>query len=96
MHNGNINDHIHFEKSTKAALYKDERKHILLLNLPEGEELKPHVSKTDAFCIVQKGECEFTLLGVPYRLKKGDLFSFKANEPHAVKAITDFSMLIIK
>ena len=52
MHNGNISDHIHFEKTTKAALYKDERLHVLLLNLPEGEELKPHVSKTDAYCIV--------------------------------------------
>ena len=96
MHNGNISDHIHFEKTTKAALYKDERLHVLLLNLPEGEELKPHVSKTDAYCIVQRGECEFTLRGVPHRLKKGDLFSFKANEPHSVKALTDFSMLIIK
>lgn len=96
MHNGNINDQIHFEKTTKSALYKDERLHVLLLNLPEGEELKPHVSKTDAFCIVQKGKCEFTLVGVPYQLKQGDLFTFKANELHAVRALTDFSMLIIK
>ncbi|MBP6687200.1 MAG: cupin domain-containing protein, partial [Lacibacter sp.] len=43
-----------------------------------------------------KGECEFTLEGQPHHLKRGDLFSFKANQVHALKALTDFSMLIIK
>ena len=96
MQTGNINDHFHFDKVGKAALYKDERFHVMLLNLPEGEELKPHASKTDAFCIVQKGDAEFILEGVHSRVKKGDLFSFKAKQEHSLKALTDFSMLMIK
>ncbi len=96
MLTGNINDQFHFDKVGKAALYKDERFHVMLLNLPEGEELKPHASKTDAFCIVQKGEAELNLEGVHSHLKKGDLFSFKAKQEHSLKALTDFSMLLIK
>ncbi len=96
MLSGNINDQFHFDKIGKAALYKDERFHVMLLNLPEGEELKPHASKTDAFCIVQKGDAEFILEGVRSHLKKGDMFSFKAKQEHSVKALTDFSMLILK
>ncbi len=96
MLTGNIKDQLHFEKIGKTALYKDDRFHVMLLNLPEGDELKPHASNTDAFCIVQKGEAEFNLEGAHSLLKKGDLFSFKAKQQHSLKALTDFSMLIVK
>ncbi len=96
MLTGNINEQFQFDKIGKAALYKDERFHVILLNLPEGEELKTHTSNTDAFCIVQQGEAEFNLEGVHSLLKKGDLFSFKAKQQHSVKALTDFSLLIVK
>ena len=33
MLTGNINDQFHFDKIGKAALYKDERFHVMLLNL---------------------------------------------------------------
>lgn len=96
MITGNVNEQISFDKIGKAMLHKEERFHVMLLNIPEGEELKPHISKTDAFCIVQKGEAEFILEGKSTIIKKGDLFSFKAKQEHAVKARTDFSMLIVK
>lgn len=96
MITGNINEQMQYEKIGKTALYKDDRFHVMLLSLPEGEELKPHSSKTDAFCVVQRGEAEFILEGVHQHLKRGDLFSFKAKQEHSLKAITDFSMLIIK
>lgn len=96
MITGNISELIKFDKTGKAVLHKEERFHAMLLNLPEGEELKPHISKTDVFCIVQKGEAEFILEGKSFNIKKGDLFSFKAKQEHAVKALTDFSLLLIK
>ncbi len=96
MVTGNLNELMLYDKITKSSLYKEERFHVLLLNLPEGGELKPHISKSDAFCAVQRGEAEFVLEGKMSRLKRGDVFSFKANREHAVKAITDFSMLIVK
>lgn len=96
MLTGNINDLFKFDKTGKNALYKDERFHVMLLNLPEGEELKPHISKTDVFCMVQKGEAEFFLEGKRLRLKRGDLLTFKAMKEHAIKALSDFSLLMIK
>jgi quercetin dioxygenase-like cupin family protein len=96
MLTGNISDLVKFDKTGKSALYKDGRFHVMLLNLPEGDELKPHSSKTDAFCIVQKGEAEFMLEGKRIHIRKGDLFSFKATQEHSIKALTDFSLLLIK
>jgi len=96
MLTGNISDLVKFDKTGKSALYKNGRFHVMLLNLPEDDELKPHSSKTDAFCIVQKGEAEFILEGKRTHIKKGDMFSFKAMQEHSIKAVTDFSLLIIK
>jgi quercetin dioxygenase-like cupin family protein len=96
MIKGNISELLQFEKIGKSALHKDERFQAMLLTLPEGEELKPHFSKTDAFCIVQKGEAEFILAGESFHLKKGDFFTFKAMQMHSIKAITDFSLLLVK
>ena len=96
MLTGNVSELLRYDKTGKAVLYKEDRFHVVLLNLPEGEELKPHVSKTDAFCIVQRGEVDFMLEGEHFHYRKGDMFSFKARQEHGLKAIKDFSMLIIK
>jgi mannose-6-phosphate isomerase-like protein (cupin superfamily) len=40
------------------------------------------------------GECEFSLAGKPHTLKAGDLLYMPPNLRHAVKATTQFSMLL--
>lgn len=93
---GNISQYIKHDKIEKAAVYKGEHINVIMLNLPKGEELKPHISPVDAFFVVQQGEVEFTLEGEVFHLKQGDVFHFKARQVHALKAISDFSMLIVK
>ncbi|HEX4957422.1 MAG TPA: cupin domain-containing protein [Lacibacter sp.] len=93
---GNVKDHQIFEKIQKAALYKDDHIQIMLLNVPEGHELKSHTSPKDAFCIIEQGEVEFVLEEKIFHLQKGDLFHFKAGQVHSLKAVSDFSMLIVK
>jgi quercetin dioxygenase-like cupin family protein len=93
---GNINDLMKYDKIEKSPVYKDENMQVIMLNLPKGEELKPHFSPVDAFFVVQTGEVEFTLEGEVFPLKPGDLFHFKAKQVHALKALSDFSMVIVK
>lgn len=93
---GNISQYIKHDKIEKAAVYKDDHINVIMLNLPKGEELKPHISPVDAFFVVQQGEVEFTLEGEVFHLKQGDIFHFKARQVHALKAKSDFSMLIVK
>ena len=96
MYIGNITQYITHHKIEKAVVYKDEHLHVMMLNLPKGEELKPHSSPVDAFFVVQCGEVEFTLEGELFHLKQGDVFHFKAGQVHALKATSNFSMLIVK
>lgn len=93
---GNVKDYLKHEKIEKSVVYKDGHIHVIMLNLPAGEELKPHISPVDAFFIVQQGEVEFMLEGEVFHLKPGDMFHFKARQLHALKALSDFSMLIVK
>ena len=81
---------------SKQQLYKEERFHILLLQMKEGELLKPHTSTTDAFLLVTEGSILFIIEEKENRLNKGDIFTFKAGEKHAVQALTDASFLLVK
>ncbi len=93
---GNINTQLVFEKIKNQEIYKDDRFHILLLCMKEGEFLKPHHSPTDAFLLMIKGEILFMLDDKEFHLTEGDEFTFKAKETHSVKAVTNAAFLLIK
>jgi quercetin dioxygenase-like cupin family protein len=44
---------------------------------------------------VLDGEVEITISGNKYALKTGDMIVMPANQPHAVKAVKQFKMLLI-
>jgi len=43
---------------------------------------------------VLDGEAEIRISGKPFMLKAGDAIIMPANDPHALKAITKFKMLL--
>ncbi len=96
MHTGNLAALKQYDKIKKQSLYKSEPFEVILLTIAKDEILKPHTSKTDAFILVIEGTVIFTLEGVDFHLHKDDLFQFKANQLHAVKALTDAALLLIK
>ena len=67
---------------------------VVLFGFAEGQEMSEHTSTQHALVQVLSGECEFSLAGKPHWLKPGDLLSMPPNLPHALKAKTQFSMLL--
>lgn len=67
---------------------------VLIFGFAEGQELTEHTSTQHAMVQVLSGECEFSLAGRPHALKAGDLVYMRPNEPHAVRATKQFSMLL--
>jgi quercetin dioxygenase-like cupin family protein len=67
---------------------------IVLFGFSEGQELTEHTSTQHAVIQILSGECEFSLADKPHTLKAGDLLYMPPNLPHAVKAATQFSMLL--
>ena len=96
MLTGNINDLIVYDRIKKQQLYKEDRFHVMLLSMQQGEFLKPHQSNSDAFLTVLEGEIIFTKDEIDHKLLKGDMFTFKASEKHSVKALQNASLLIVK
>lgn len=67
---------------------------VTLFAFDAGQELSEHTAPYDALAQVLDGETEITIAGQPHHLKAGDLIIMPANQPHAVKALTKFKMML--
>jgi len=60
-----------------------------------GEGLSEHTAPFDAMVVTLDGEVEIMISGKPYLLKQGEAIVMPANQPHSLKAIKQFKMLLI-
>ena len=60
-----------------------------------GEALSEHSAPYDALVVGVEGEAEVSISKVPHRVKPGEILRLPANEPHALKAVTPFKMLLV-
>jgi quercetin dioxygenase-like cupin family protein len=60
-----------------------------------GEGLSEHTAPYDALVLGVDGEAEITVAGVAHRVSVGQLLKLPAGQPHAVKAVTPFKMLLV-
>ena len=60
----------------------------------EGQGLSQHTAPFDALVYLLDGEAEIVISGKPFYLKGGEMVIMPANEPHALKAITRFKMVL--
>ncbi len=73
---------------------KREGGNVTLFAFSAGQGLSEHTAPFDALVHVLEGEAQVTISGRPYRLAAGDAIVMPANHPHAVRAITQFKMLL--
>jgi len=76
------------------TLLRTERTRVVLFGFAEGQELTEHTSTQSAVVQILSGDCEFSLAGKPHPAKAGDLIYMPPNLPHAVRATSQFSMLL--
>ena len=67
---------------------------VTLFAFDAEEGLSEHTSPYDALVSVLEGDVEITIAGHPHRLTQGELILMPANQPHALKALTRFKMLL--
>lgn len=61
----------------------------------EGQGLSEHTAPYDAFIQILDGEADVTIAGTPHRLAAGQMIIMPANQPHTVKAVRQFKMLLV-
>jgi len=67
---------------------------ITFFAFDERQGLSEHKAPFDALVHILDGEAEITISGEPFHLKNGEMIMMPANEPHAVKAVKKFKMML--
>lgn len=73
---------------------KADAGNVTLFAFDKDQELSEHTAPFDALAHVLDGEAEVRISGKGFSLKTGDAIIMPAGEPHAVKALTRFKMLL--
>jgi quercetin dioxygenase-like cupin family protein len=73
---------------------KAEAGNFTLFAFDKDQELSEHTAPFDALVHVLEGEAEIKISGKAFNLKMGEAIVMPANEPHALKALTRFKMLL--
>jgi quercetin dioxygenase-like cupin family protein len=68
---------------------------VTLFAFDKGEGLSEHTAPFDALVHVLDGTAEIAISGTPHRLTEGQMIIMPANEPHALKALSRFKMLLV-
>lgn len=67
---------------------------VTLFAFDEGQGLSEHTAPFDALVYLLDGEAEIVISGKPLRLKEGEMVIMPANQPHALKAVKKFKMIL--
>lgn len=60
----------------------------------KGQGLSEHTAPFDAMVYLLDGEAEIVISGRPFCLKEGEMLIMPANQPHALKAVKRFKMIL--
>ena len=67
---------------------------VTLFAFDEGQGLSEHTTPFDALVYILDGEAEITISGKTLRLGEGEIVIMPANQPHALKAVKKFKMIL--
>ncbi|MEA2040658.1 MAG: cupin domain-containing protein [Thermodesulfobacteriota bacterium] len=82
------------ESVVSKTLIKKETGTVTLFAFDRGQGLSEHIAPFDALVYVLDGKVEIKISGNPIILKQGEMIIMPANEPHALKAINRFKMML--
>ena len=83
----------HAESKTQT-LIKTDHVEVIRLVLPTGKTIAQHKAPGPLLVQCLEGRVEFTTLGKTNELTAGQMLHLAAAEPHAVKCLSDASLLL--
>jgi quercetin dioxygenase-like cupin family protein len=91
-----VADLVSYQDSTIVSriVVKSAKGSVTMFAFDEGQELSEHTAPFDALVHVIDGEAEIRVSGEPHRLQGGQGIVLPANEPHSVKAMRKFKMML--
>lgn len=68
---------------------------VTLFAFDKGQGLSEHIAPFDALVYILDGKAEISISGKLSDVKMGQIIIMPANEPHALKAIERFKMMLV-
>ena len=93
----NLNDMLDYQKGSvvsRTLIDKNEGT-VTLFSFDKDQGLSEHTTPFDALVNVIDGKVKITISKKDYILNKGQMIIMPANEPHALKALERFKMMLI-
>jgi quercetin dioxygenase-like cupin family protein len=93
----NLNGMITYQRDSVVSrtLIKKQTGTVTLFAFDQGQALSEHTTPFDAIAHIIDGEAEITVSGKVSHVKAGEIIIMPANEPHALKAVKKYKMLLI-
>jgi len=93
----NLKEYIDYQEGSvvsKMLINKPEGS-ITIFAFDKGEGLSEHTTPFDAFVYLIEGKAEITISGKSHVLEEGQMIIMPANEPHALKALERYKMMLV-
>ena len=68
---------------------------VTVFAFDEGQGLNEHTTPFDALVSLLDGEAEVVISKKPLRVKEGEMVIMPANQPHALRAVKRFKMMLV-
>ena len=68
---------------------------VTIFAFDKGQGLSEHKTPFDALVQIIDGKAEIKISGQKYNLKQGEIIIMPANEPHELKAVERFKMILV-
>jgi len=91
-----LNDLVDYQNDSVVSktIIKKDTGTVTLFAFDQGQGLSEHTAPFDALVCVLDGEVEIMISGNPYLLKAGEMIILPVNEPHSLKAVKKFKMML--
>ncbi len=93
---GRVADMVSYQDGTVVSriLVKGKTGSVTLFAFAAGQELSEHTTPYDALVHIVDGEAAITVAGRPYHVREGETLLMPAHQPHALRAVARFKMLL--
>jgi quercetin dioxygenase-like cupin family protein len=68
---------------------------VTIFAFDKDQGLSEHTAPFDALVQIMDGEAEIIISGETHQLKEGEIIIMPAGKPHALKALTQFKMMLV-
>lgn len=92
-----LNQHINYQKGSVVSkeIFKNTSGTVTLFAFDQEQGLSEHKTPYEALVYIIDGEAAITIAGISQNVKKGEMIHMPVNQPHALKAVKQFKMLLI-